>query len=335
MGLGLCFFALAVLSLFFLSLRWAWSESWSGGLLVLFSLSVSLLVLEVSFSFVSRSHGVSFTLASANWFRKHWHVNSLGFRDREHDPERASFHKRVLVLGDSFVAGHGIASPQDRFSDVLQTMLPPHYEVFNAGVNGADTVLELGTLKNFPFAPHILVLSYMINDIQPVAKRILGRKFRDFVPYSDIPNFLLPLVKRSHLLNYLYWTFPHAQNQNYHEVLIEAHGHPQVMKIHLNDLAALLDYAKSRSIRTVAVLFPALTDVERTENLVKPIAAFLEQRGVPSIDVTPLALRLPSSRRVVNANDQHASVELNAMIAGELLDRLRKLTPEAFQLPIG
>src|SRR5467141_2375075 len=93
------------------------------------SISVSTIVylflaLEVLFSSVAVSDTFSFTLASQLWMEKYWHpINSFGYRDLEHDPSEFENKEVVLVVGDSFVAGHGIAHIEERFSNILQKNL--------------------------------------------------------------------------------------------------------------------------------------------------------------------------------------------------------------------
>src|SRR4051812_3228831 len=55
------------------------------------------------------------------------HLNSLGFRDREIPPKNPD-RFRIVVIGDSFTAGNGIAE-QERFSNLIGEFLGPAYEV--------------------------------------------------------------------------------------------------------------------------------------------------------------------------------------------------------------
>ena len=57
--------------------------------------------------FFAQSDGFNLTLSSRNWFARYWQpINSLGYRDVEPRAPRPG-EKFVLVVGDSFVAGHG------------------------------------------------------------------------------------------------------------------------------------------------------------------------------------------------------------------------------------
>lgn len=51
-------------------------------------------------------------------------VNSSGFRsDVEFGPKKAGDEFRIMLFGDSYTVGDGVAN-KDRYSDVLQRLLP-------------------------------------------------------------------------------------------------------------------------------------------------------------------------------------------------------------------
>ena len=58
--------------------------------------------------------------------------------------------KAVFVVGDSFVAGMGMADPARRFPDVLQKLLGEPWVVVKIAMNGWNTVNELGAIGNYP-----------------------------------------------------------------------------------------------------------------------------------------------------------------------------------------
>lgn len=78
-----------------------------------------------------------------------WEINDQGFRDKEFSEEKPADTYRILVLGDSFALGVGVAR-EDRFSDQLERMLQqvgprPRMEVYNLGLAGR-TLPELAHL---------------------------------------------------------------------------------------------------------------------------------------------------------------------------------------------
>ncbi len=96
-------------------------------------------------------------------------TNSFGLRGGE--PDRSPSRKNILILGDSFTFGHGVAEEQTyahRLQEKLDQVQPGVYQVINAGVMGYDNVQELRFLERYSpvFQPVIAVLSiYPANDL--------------------------------------------------------------------------------------------------------------------------------------------------------------------------
>jgi len=64
-----------------------------------------------------------------------WEINDTGFRDRPFEPAKEPGRYRILVLGDSFVLGVGVAL-EDRFSSRLEEQIGGRVEVYNLGLAG-------------------------------------------------------------------------------------------------------------------------------------------------------------------------------------------------------
>lgn len=92
------------------------------------------------------------------------HINSRGLRDREIAPTKARGVYRVLVLGDSFTYGRGVAG-EETYPRRLEVLLNRgsgrrRYEVINAGVGGYGTFHEAALLRDegWAYQPDFLVL---------------------------------------------------------------------------------------------------------------------------------------------------------------------------------
>jgi len=103
-------------------------------------------------------------------FVMHVETNSLGHRDKECD--QADFKdrsiKKVLLLGDSFMFGHGI-NMENHLATHLENMLNKNgqrFLIMNAGVSGWGTVQETTYAKDHfeQFHPDIVVLLFCGND---------------------------------------------------------------------------------------------------------------------------------------------------------------------------
>lgn len=101
-------------------------------------------------------------------------INSKGLRDREYPLEKPDGIKRILVLGDSFTWGYGVADEQV-YTEVLEQRLSA-FEVINTGVSGWGTDQEYLFLVNEGtlYSPDVVVLAFFImNDpVENVSSRV-------------------------------------------------------------------------------------------------------------------------------------------------------------------
>lgn len=102
-------------------------------------------------------------------------INSKGLRDREHSYDKPENTKRILVLGDSYAWGYGVADDEiftTRLQDLVDTtpFVPmTRYSIINCGVSGWGTDQEYLFLleEGFKYSPDLVVLAFFIvNDIQ-------------------------------------------------------------------------------------------------------------------------------------------------------------------------
>ncbi len=97
-------------------------------------------------------------------------VNSRGLRGREHPLKKPPGTSRILVLGDSFAWGYGVADDEVFTTVVEQELrgLTSNWEVINTGVSGWGTTQEYLYLmdEGFGYSPDIVVLAMFLgNDL--------------------------------------------------------------------------------------------------------------------------------------------------------------------------
>jgi len=294
---------------------------------VLFSLFVLFLLLEAIFMFIPRSHSADYTLASRLWYAKYWRpINSLGFRDKEPDGRNPV----ILFVGDSFTAGHGLKSVEERFSNIVGRELNQKgksYSVINIGKPNLDTRDEYDVMKNFIYSTRIrpakIVLQYCGNDIEGAAAA-QGLVFDGFRPPPGMNRFLLLTGAGSYLFNYIYFLFPREYlGTPYITYLTGAYKNDQILSQHKQDLMLFIDYARENSIQLIVVVFPFLTDLEMSDAMyVKEIVNFLESNKVSVVNVSQGVKNIPAPERIVNMNDGHASPNVNRIVAEDILKKL-------------
>ena len=289
----------------------------------IFVLVVLFMILEAAFMFIPRSHFAGIPLCSKIWFFKYWEpINDYGFRDKDVDSEK---RENIYIVGDSYTAGHGLKSINNRFSNMLDTKLSSHnpdIQVINLGVNGADTKDEYNItmqfIKDSGTKPDLLVVQYFGNDIEKTAQNN-GLQFAGFEAYADVPSSVKQVTQSSYFLNYLYWVFPHGDEDSYIRFMQEAYNNEEILTKHLADLTLFIDYAHQDSIPLLVLVFPFMQDIPFSEELyVDKITEFLDYNQVDYIDVSKLVLDLPIPDRVVNNNDMHPSELVNQRVADEI-----------------
>ena len=318
------------------------SERKKGIRLLVFSLAFLFFLLETIFSFIPRSHGGAITLASRVWFQKYWHKNESGYRDREVNTRAAKAKFKIMVLGDSFVAGHGVKDPADRWADQLATHLPEGFEVFNLGVNGSNTLSQYDSLTHYPIQPDLLIFSHIPNDIE-------YQLFEDFIlprikPQTPSPAAVIPGIgEHSFLMDFFYQKFKGVFNfgsiMNVEDIQADTkRGHLQVflepasLTYHLTRIGRILDYGKEQDFPVVMVLWPETNDTQidvSAEIVNAPIAAYCRSRNVPVYDTYPVLKTIPFKQRVVSPLDVHPSVESQHQVGAGVYEFLvnEKLIP--------
>lgn len=111
-------------------------------------------------------------------------TNRLGFREPRLPAPKAAGERRVVVLGDSFTQGYGVAEDEAyprRLERLLQAADPAdRIAVVNLGVPGTSPHDYLGHLEDpgLAYAPDVVLVGVMANDVQDVwIQRRFGVRF--------------------------------------------------------------------------------------------------------------------------------------------------------------
>ena len=130
------------------------------------------------------------------------HINTMGFRDRDHPRDKPAGRLRVLGLGDSFV--YGAVSIRDNFLRIAERKwndaVGKQMDILLMGVPGWSTENQLGYLvsEGLDLDPDFVVIHFFVeNDVTgiPVRTRIIrGNPYPTTSPLP-VRNFL----RKSHL----------------------------------------------------------------------------------------------------------------------------------------
>ncbi|MEM7344610.1 MAG: SGNH/GDSL hydrolase family protein [Chloroflexota bacterium] len=295
--------------------------------LSLFVFFLTFMLVEGLFKiFFAQSDGFRYTLASQSWYNRHWEENSLGHRDIEWTPELLANKTKVMVVGDSFVAGSGIRNPEDRFSNQLGQLLGDGYAVLNVASPGWDTVDEVEAIIEYPHRPDILILSYYINDIEGAAYKSGAQRPQI---RQDPPVWLLPLVRNSHAINFAYWRLIRLGPQEWADVywndwLKRISTDPDIRWRHQQELLTIVEGAAAEQIPFFVVVFPNLTAVEESRFITQPVIDLFEERQIPVLDVSILLAGRDPAETTVNAIDSHPNEMINLEVAEKLYQMIQQ-----------
>ena len=297
-------------------------------LLVCDSALAGVLLLELYFVTIhDQSDGFNLTRSGRQWFERHWKpVNSLGYRDAEPvQPVRGQ--KALMILGDSFAAGHGINRAESRFSDVAARALGPGWKVYNVSKPGWDTVDEAKALRAYPVKPHVAVLCYYPNDIfHAAAETKYPLSFSVKLPTGAMKQ----LLDHSALADYVYWRLARGGNLSggagtFWDTLKGAYADPTVWAVHAEALEGIATYCRENDITLLAVVFPMLQAPAESAPITGKVARTLQALGADVIDLTQAFQGRPASELVVNALDAHPNEAVHAQVGELLAQRMRNL----------
>ena len=250
--------------------------------------------------------------------------NSLGFREQDPLPgDLADDVTRILLLGDSFTYGQGVARGEDRFSDRLEAQLNRtlgprtgrRYHVYNAGVMGTvPQHWERYFQRLVPLYPPDYVLAvFFLRDGTPLCTSLrCHRKTIDqlreryasgfWYRHSRIARLLGDaLVRRAFTRYYL-----DAISRSY----LGSEEDRRFWGRQQESLVRIRDACQRLGIEFHMVVFPLLFGLEsassyRFHPVEDEILRFAREAGIPAFSLTPAFLGQRSDTLWVSRDDQH------------------------------
>ncbi|HEX5222523.1 MAG TPA: SGNH/GDSL hydrolase family protein [Verrucomicrobiae bacterium] len=303
------------------------AKNLGGKRIVLFNLcSLVLLVIlsfaggELYYRFVyDTTDSVAYTKVSQQWGKRYIVVNSAGFRDNvQYALPVAPGKRRVSFLGDSFTAGHGVKSVEDRFPNLLRAK-HPEWEVHVLARVGWDTGKELEELEKYRKSGYqfgTVVLVYCLNDVADL-----------FPEWSKALEQIQADAKRggwlrrnSFFLDILYHRRIAATNpyvKNYYAFVRQGYaGHK--WQIQRQRLTALKQLVESNGGKFAVVTFPFLQSLGTNyeyDAVHDELNRFWKELGVPNLDLRATFAGVPPERLIVNAYDPHPNELANSLAA--------------------
>jgi len=277
---------------------------------------------EIFYNFRAKSHQLSFSYSGKVWNLKYWTpINSAGFRDDE--PVVYPGKKNIYFIGDSFTAGYGINNVNSRFSNIIKKRFPD-YNVFNLGINGADTKREIEIIKSIEDKPDVTVLQYFFNDVENYLSQ--NNISYSFELYEDVSIIFKLLATRTFTFNYVYWSFPRNYLNSYISSFESALKNNDALNPHLEDLNYIINYCKGNNIKLICVTIPVfiLADEHPFNIHTNEVSKYFRDKGVDVVDVYTITKHIDRKNKVVNNTDTHASELVNSIIADSVSRYLKQ-----------
>ncbi len=315
--------------------------------LVLYSAVTFFLVFEIIFMYLPISQGSGEAYCMRIWFSKYWQLNEQGYRDASYNAKSDTLKNIVVMLGDSYVAGHGTKYVDERMSNILEKKLGTDYRVFNLGENGAHTQKEYGNLQRFPYKFDKLILVHVPNDLEYIdtntntagntSNGSAGSAVSPDKPgmFGKIGTFL---ADESFFINFLSFTgfgntvkfIPFLlKNWNKQNGIEHANKYPfsdsLQLKQHIKNLVWLDSVESSKNVKLLILSYPLPgNDDPEMDKYYNNFINQLKTHNLNYLDALPICKQLSVRKQIISKLDKHPSILLQKMVTDSLYTRLKK-----------
>jgi tetratricopeptide (TPR) repeat protein len=270
-------------------------------------------------------------------------TNNQGLRDRDYPLQKPPSTRRILILGDSFTFGSGVADGSKIFPELLEIELNTRsprsnyqkVEILNGGKPSSltDQWLKLYRTVDATFQPDIVLIVFFLRDGTHVTS------IYDF--FGPIREYVLTRSKDS-------WWYRHCYlwrsicdyrdrlkiARDYAQLLNEAYlGNEQQTKewqAAQRNLQEIIADAKQKQIPTGLVLFPVLVDLEKHHkypfsDILNVLEKFGQNQNVPVLNLLPAFQGQFAPDLWVTPYDQHPNEQGHKIAAQAILPFVEQL----------
>lgn len=297
---------------------------------------------ELAFAcFADFSDTFNISNVSKRWLALHIDAekNQNGFRDQQELTTYVSGgKKRIVFLGDSFTAGHGIPRMEDRFTDLIAARFereqPGKFVVANLALPAYDALMITHLAEDELLQKHYdmacCVYVYNLNDVDTFDPHTTAALQ---TIQSSEPTFFL--FRDTYLLNWLYFRFVAFRNQgaqSYYENLRQSYESEPWAKVR-GLLQGLHQRCVEQGVDFRMVIFPFVREVGEDYPFRAAharIVEFCKAEKIPVLDLEPVFRRHAGESLVVSRFDAHPNERAHA-IAAEAIEN--DLLANFFQPP--
>ncbi len=257
--------------------------------------------------------------------------NHLGLRVDEIAEKPKAGVRRVLLVGDSFTFGQGVADDETlaSFLELTLNQSVGEYEVINAGRSNTNLsdhwrfVCDVGQ----PLAPDLVVVQFYLNDLE--------LRQNDSVEEGLLETLMTQMVRRSYVLFALKHRFenlgvsvtkeaatcPAARWVDSLAQQIHESGPGWMSLCEAIERFATLSQKEDLPIYVVLYPHPGL-QLPRMREIHDSVRQRAESAGLPTIDLIDLGTTLSQSERIVGEMDHHPSGTMHRLAAQRIAEAL-------------
>lgn len=265
---------------------------------------------------------LAYTKVSRQWMERYCRYNAAGFRDNvEYSLERQPGVRRITFLGDSFTAGHGIKSVEDRFPNLIRAQ-HAGWEIHVMAKFGLDTGPEVRLLEKAVtngYQLDYVVLVYCLNDLADMFPA-WDAALVEIVSDKNRGGWLR---RNSFFIDTIYHRYKAAHDPRLSQyfAFVRDGYRGELWQEQKRRLSALHDYINANGGKLLVVTFPFL-QLEGTNYEYQFVHDQLDQfwRGmkVPHLDLQPAFSGQPGKTITVNSHDAHPNERANRIAAEEI-----------------
>ncbi len=253
-----------------------------------------------------------------------YRTNRYGLRGPDFPEQKEPGVTRVLVLGDSFVFGEGVAF-EDTVTAQLERLLNARasetFEVINAATAAWDTNCEVNYLEwhGVVFEPDIIMIGYVLND----SGYDVGLDL-----WNDVTStYENRELRESYLISYLYGVIAKrtVTRRFVAEMAASAREHRDEWELSFAALSRGQEIAASIGARYIVFIYPfmyELSDDHPFKQLHGMVADYCRTHGIEVIDLLPDYMGLKDTALWVHPSDPHPNAAAHRVAAGVLADYL-------------
>ena len=305
-------------------------------LLLIYSTILIFLMFEVVFMYQPISQGTGYAYCNKLWFNKYWQRNEIGYRDEPYNAASDTLKNKIVMLGDSYVAGHGTNNVKDRMSNLLEKKLGKTYRVFNLGKNGSTTIDEFDRLKNFPYKYDKLILVHVPNDLEYLDNNDETNQIEEAEEINNSNGFVDFFIKESFFINFLSYTIigdavrgiagilSGTINTQINEIPNYPYSDSAKLRKHFSNLLMIDKELKEHQIKLLIVSFPFPGNEDsKADYYYQQFIKQLKLSKLNYLDAMPICNQLKRRQQVVSALDGHPSVKVQQMVTDSIFERLK------------